>query len=949
MAIRRITEQRSTGEATLIVRGDAGDVVNAYGFTANGTQVINAVTYNLYENGNTNLLIRQGVTVATSDPNGPANVVDLSTLSAAQGFIIQGDTAQDQAGYAVSIAGDLNGDGFADVIVGARYGDDGGDRAGEAYVVFGSAGGFGTDVNGRQVIDLTSLTSAQGFIIQGDTNYNLAGSAVSNAGDINGDGFDDLIVGAPQGSDGGSYAGEAYVIFGSASGFGTSVGGRQVIDLTTLTSAQGFIIQGDAASDAAGVSVSSAGDINGDGYEDLIVGAKAGDDGGSYAGEAYVIFGSASGFGTDVGGRQVIDLTSLSSAQGFIIQGDAAGDAAGFAVSNLGDVNGDGYDDMAVGALFGDDGGNGAGESYVVFGSASGFGTDVNGRQVIDLSNLTPAQGFIVQGDAVGDRSGMALSNAGDINGDGYDDFIVGTPRGNDGGTYAGEAYVIFGSGDTFGTTVAGRQVIDLTTLTAAQGFIIQGDVQFDFAAHSVASAGDINGDGLDDLIISANGGDLGGANAGQAYVIYGSTGGFGTAVSGRQVLDLTNLTATQGFIIQGDTAGDAVGQSVSGGGDINGDGYDDLIVGGTGGDDGGDAAGEAYVVFGGATGTESTTSIVRSGTAGADNLIGNAGNDSLIGNGGADVMRGGAGDDFIAVADLAFADIRGGNGYDTLGLGGSGLTLDLTANAVRSRVDSIEAINLGSLGDNSLRVDRLAVLALSDDTTGGQTTLRVGGDAGDTVFITETGWVVAADVIVGSTTYATYIRGNARLLVQQGVTVENGVTNAAPISALSDHSGTVQHFAFDSGHDIVRGGEMIELVAPIQLAGSHRLMSPGMLFGMGEEAAVGVDWQPSGAPIASGLLVGDTVFDDALMTDVLNTYSSMSGTPANFGLRAGELPLYGDLFDAGTGDHGQVQFGVASPSAAGMFLDPGIEPAAAHHGPAGSISPFDEMPMHLL
>ena len=949
MAIRRITEQRSGGEATLIVRGDAGDVVNAYGFTANGTQVINAVTYNLYENGNTNLLIRQGVTVATSDPNAPANVIDLSTLSAAQGFIIQGDTAQDQTGYAVSIAGDLNGDGFADVIVGARYGDDGGDRAGEAYVVFGSAGGFGTNVGGRQVIDLTSLTSAQGFIIQGDTNYNLAGSAVSNAGDINGDGFDDLIVGAPQGSDGGSYAGEAYVIFGSASGFGTSVGGRQVIDLTTFTSAQGFIIQGDAASDAAGVSVSSAGDINGDGYEDLIVGAKAGDDGGNYAGEAYVIFGSASGFGTDVGGRQVIDLTSLSSAQGFIIQGDAAGDAAGFAVSNLGDVNGDGYDDVAVGALFGDDGGNGAGESYVVFGSASGFGTDVNGRQVIDLTNLTAAQGFIVQGDAAGDRSGMALSGAGDINGDGYDDFIVGTPRGNDGGTYAGEAYVIFGSGDTFGTTVAGRQVIDLTTLTAAQGFIIQGDAQLDFAAQSVASAGDVNGDGLDDLIISAGGGDLGGNSAGQAYVIYGSTGGFGTDVNGRQVIDLTNLTAAQGFIIQGDTAGDAAGQSVSGGGDLNGDGYDDLIVGATGGDDGGDAAGEAYIVFGGATGTESTASVVRTGTAGADNLIGNAGNDSLIGNGGADVMRGGAGDDFIAVADLAFADIRGGNGYDTLGLGGSGLTLDLTGNALRSRIDSIEAINLGSLGDNSLRVDRLAVLALSDDTSGGQTTLRVGGDAGDTVFITESGWVVAADVIVGSTTYATYIRGNARLLVQQGVTVENGVVNAAPASVLSEDSGTVQHFAFDSGYDLVRNGGMIDLSGPTRFGVHQRLALPGTLYGVGEDAAPGLDWQPSSEPVASAsaLMPGEMVFDDALMMNVLNAYSGTAGEAAGLGMHAGDLPLYGDLFATGSGDLGQVHG--APAFAAGMFVEQPLDQAGVQHGPLALGSPFDEMPMHLL
>ena len=117
-----------------------------------------------------------------------------------------------------------------------------------------------------------------------------------------------------------------------------------VIDLTTLSSAEGFIIQGDAAGDEAGYSVSSAGDVNGDGFDDLIVGAPYGDDGRVSAGEAYVVFGSNIGFGTTDGtGRQVLDLTTLSPAEGFIIQGDVAGDQAGYSVSSAGDVNGDGF------------------------------------------------------------------------------------------------------------------------------------------------------------------------------------------------------------------------------------------------------------------------------------------------------------------------------------------------------------------------------------------------------------------------------------------------------------------------------------------------------------------------------------------------------------------------------------------------------------------------------
>ena len=165
-------------------------------------------------------------------------------------------------------------------------------------MVFGSGGSFGANVGGRQVIDLTALSATQGFIIQGDAASDKAGFSVSSAGDVNGDGFEDLIVGAPYGDDGGTSAGEAYVVFGSGGSFGANVGGRQVIDLTALTAAQGFIIQGDAAFDFAGISVSSAGDVNGDGFEDLIVGARYGDDGGTSAGEAYVVFGGAFGSGS---------------------------------------------------------------------------------------------------------------------------------------------------------------------------------------------------------------------------------------------------------------------------------------------------------------------------------------------------------------------------------------------------------------------------------------------------------------------------------------------------------------------------------------------------------------------------------------------------------------------------------------------------------------------------
>ena len=147
---------------------------------------------------------------------------------------------------------------------------------------------------------------------------------------------------------------EAYVIFGKSSGFAN-------IDLTALAPADGFIIQGDAPVDYAGRSVSSAGDVNGDGFDDIIVGASAGDNGGYSAGEAYVVFGKSTGFAD-------VDLGAMAPSDGFVIEGAAAGDNAGLSVSAAGDVNGDGFDDILVGAPFNDEGGNSAGAAYIIYG-----------------------------------------------------------------------------------------------------------------------------------------------------------------------------------------------------------------------------------------------------------------------------------------------------------------------------------------------------------------------------------------------------------------------------------------------------------------------------------------------------------------------------------------------------------------------------------------------------
>ena len=692
-------------------------------------------------------------------------VIDLASLTAAQGFIIQGDTDGDFAGFSVASAGDINGDGFADVIVGAPSGDDAGGDAGESYVVFGKAAGFGATVGDRQVIDLTGLSAAEGFIIQGDANYDNSGTSVASAGDVNGDGYADMIVGSPFAASGGSYAGEAYVVFGKATGFGVDSGGHKLVDLSDLSPADGFLVQGRTGGGAAGFSVSTAGDVNGDGFADLVVGAPFGAGNGNYAGEAYVVFGKASGFGAEVAGRQVVDTINLAPADGFTIQGESTGDAADWSVAAAGDVNGDGFADLILGAPHNDNGGTNAGQAYVVFGKASGFGTEVDGLQVLDLATLSAAEGFLIQGDMPFDSASFSVSSAGDVNGDGYADMIVGALDGDDAGPEAGEAYVVFGKASGFGTEVSGRQVLDLGSLAPGEGVVIQGDQSADRAGRSVSSAGDVNGDGYADLIVGAPFGDSG-ANAGAAYVVFGKATLLGTEVNGRQVLDVSNLTDHDGFTIQGDTTADEAGWSVAAAGDVNGDGFADLMVGAPFGDDGGVDAGEAYVVFGGPScDCDAPAPVTSTGTGAAESLIGNAGNDNLSGGGGADVFHAGAGDDVMQIGDLSFLLADGGTGRDVLQLLGGGQTLDLITMS-NSRISGIEAVDLAGTGDNSLRLSLSDLFDLSE--TGND--LLVSGNAGDTVTIVGEGWSNTGVESISGIEYQLYVNGAGSLLIHPDI-----------------------------------------------------------------------------------------------------------------------------------------------------------------------------------
>lgn len=263
-----------------------------------------------------------------------------------------------------------------------------------------------------------------------------------------------------------------------------------------------------------------------------------------------------------------------------------------------------------------------------------------------------------------------------------------------------------------------------------------------------MSGAGDVNSDGFDDLLIAAYG---------ESYVVFGKEGGFNSS------LNLFDINGRNGFVINGNSSAGPVSSA----GDVNGDGFDDLIFGDRfANPNGQEIAGSSYVIFG----RDFTDAVTNAGTAGNDTLTGTAandilvgglGNDRLIGGSGVDVLYGGAGNDTLSFGATT-RRLDGGSGRDTLRIDTNGANI-----ALSNKLREFELVDITGTGNNSLTFTRLDVLNLSDTTN----QLIVNGNGGDRVTSTGQGWAFAGTTTQDSILYRQYNSGAATLLVDADIT----------------------------------------------------------------------------------------------------------------------------------------------------------------------------------
>ncbi|RME20774.1 MAG: hypothetical protein D6798_19710 [Deltaproteobacteria bacterium] len=440
-----------------------------------------------------------------------------------------GERATDaEFGYALAGAGDLDGDGHGELIIGAHQMTVGSVQTGAAYIFAGEGSG---------AVEAVRLLPSDGAA--GDR----FGEAVGGGGDLNGDGWLDVVVGA-RASDAGAADGGAVSVF---------YGSDASLDPGVLAATETVLLAPSPAEGARfGVSLAVGGDADGDGVGDLVVGADQHEGHGA----AYVFLGDDAGVGA--GSSTTLVPASL-----------AAGDGFGGSVAWAGDVDGDGYDDVIVGAQgaageggsadTGTDSIPGAGAAWLYRGSATG----VRPSSGLRLGAASPG---------ANDHFGVSVAGAGDLDGDGHDDVVVGAYQDDDVASDAGAIHVFAGGPD-------GPAATPDAVYTAPEAS------DHAFFGVGVAGAGDIDGDGYDDIIVGASGAEVDGVAGGAAYVFYG----------GPALLDRDRTVR----LVGSDTEGaDRFGKAVAGAGDVDGDGFFDVIAGACSSGSAPDQAGAAYLML---------------------------------------------------------------------------------------------------------------------------------------------------------------------------------------------------------------------------------------------------------------------------------------------------------------------------------------------------------------
>ena len=413
----------------------------------------------------------------------------MPAISAAQ-WSATGGQADAQFGRSLSAAGDVNGDGFGDVVVASPGHDNGQDDEGRIDLFLGTASGLSTSPAWAYETNQTGASLGLGLTM---------------AGDVNGDGYDDLLVGATHLDGKLSQEGAAMLFRGSAVG---------------LESSPSWVIYSGDIDVGFGASVASAGDVNDDGYSDVIIGAYDFTNNQTQEGLVQVYLGSPTG---------------LSTTPDWTVEGNQEECFFGISVSSAGDVNGDGYDDVIIGASRYDHPMANEGRAYVYHGGPAG---------------LAGSPAWIEESNQIGARMGQSVSRAGDVNGDGYADVIVGSPYYDNGEIDEGRVEVFLGG-------ATGLATIPAWTIESNQVGANLGE--------SVAWAGDVNGDGYADVVVGASLFDNDQSDEGLVQVYLGSA---------------TGLSTSPAISVEGDQSGSRFGSDVAGAGDVNGDGFGEMLVG---------------------------------------------------------------------------------------------------------------------------------------------------------------------------------------------------------------------------------------------------------------------------------------------------------------------------------------------------------------------------------